>query len=71
MSLRFFIVAALAALAVAIPVPEGNSLMARQGMSSNDIENGVCRDVTFLFARGSTEQGNMVSQLPWSLRTCH
>ncbi|KAG2412066.1 cutinase precursor [Aspergillus terreus] len=58
MSLRSVLVAALAALAVATPVPE-NSLQQRQLMSSNDVEDGVCRDVTFIFARGSTEQGNM------------
>lgn len=63
MSLRSVLVAALAALAVATPVPE-NSLQERQLMSSNDVEDGVCRDVTFIFARGSTEQGNMVRLHP-------
>lgn len=57
MSLRSLLVAALATLAMAAPAPE---IQARQGMTSNELENGPCRDVTFIFARGSVEQGNMV-----------
>lgn len=30
------------------------------GTTSNDLERGSCEDVTFIFARGSTEPGNMV-----------
>lgn len=29
--------------------------------TSNDVKDGVCKDVTFIMARGSTEIGNMVS----------
>ncbi|RHZ47804.1 hypothetical protein CDV55_100527 [Aspergillus turcosus] len=56
MSLRSVFVAALATLAMAAPAPE---IQARQGLTSNELENGPCRDVTFIFARGSVEQGNM------------
>ncbi|KAF2684876.1 carbohydrate esterase family 5 protein [Lentithecium fluviatile CBS 122367] len=28
-------------------------------MTQNDVNNGVCKPVTILFARGTTEQGNM------------
>jgi hypothetical protein len=41
----------------ASPVPE---LVARQSSESDELQNGPCRAVTFIFARGSTETGNMV-----------
>lgn len=28
--------------------------------TSNDLKDGPCKDVTFIMARGSTEEGNMV-----------
>ncbi|KAF7128398.1 hypothetical protein CNMCM5793_003128 [Aspergillus hiratsukae] len=56
MSLRSLFVAALATLAMAAPAPE---IQVRQGMTSNELQRGPCRDVTFIFARGSVEQGNM------------
>ncbi|KAL2832547.1 putative cutinase [Aspergillus cavernicola] len=63
MTLRSLLVAALAALAIASPVPnpdiEVNSLESRQSDTSNDLENGDCKPVSFIFARGSTETGNM------------
>ncbi|KAF9894426.1 hypothetical protein FE257_007929 [Aspergillus nanangensis] len=55
-TLRSVLVATLATLAVALPE---QSLEARQSMSSTDLEDGKCGDVTFIFARGSTETGNM------------
>ncbi|KAE8381975.1 putative cutinase 3 [Aspergillus bertholletiae] len=58
--LHSLLVSALAALAAASPVaePAGQSLATRQLMSSDDL-NGACKDVTLIFARGSTEMGNM------------
>lgn len=32
--------------------------------TSTDLEDGKCGDVVFIFARGSTETGNMVWSLP-------
>ncbi|KAL3481464.1 cutinase-domain-containing protein [Aspergillus californicus] len=63
-NLRAVLVAALAAFAVANPVPNadpetGVTLERRQSTSSNDLESGACKDVSFIFARGSTESGNM------------
>ncbi|KAL4890593.1 cutinase [Aspergillus ambiguus] len=58
MTLQSAFVGALATLAIASPTPD-HSLQERQLMNSNDVEDGVCRPVTFIFARGSTEQGNM------------
>lgn len=33
----------------------------RQFISANDLTDGNCKDTMFIFARGSTEVGNMVS----------
>jgi hypothetical protein len=46
----------LAPLIVASPTQLGR----RQYISANDLTSGNCKDVMFLFARGSTEVGNMV-----------
>ncbi|KAJ5900920.1 uncharacterized protein N7473_004990 [Penicillium subrubescens] len=45
----------LAPLIVASPTQLGR----RQYISANDLTSGNCKDVMFLFARGSTEVGNM------------
>ncbi|KAL4961625.1 cutinase-domain-containing protein [Aspergillus stella-maris] len=63
-SLRTILLAALATLAVANPLPQPDvdgtmTLERRQSMTSNDLEDGKCADVAFIFARGSTETGNM------------
>ncbi|KFY43810.1 hypothetical protein V494_01804 [Pseudogymnoascus sp. VKM F-4513 (FW-928)] len=63
-------VLALAALAAAAPHPAANNaidanelptIMARQSATSDELKNGACKEVTFIFARGSTESGNMGS----------
>ncbi|KAL4867645.1 hypothetical protein BDV12DRAFT_198064 [Aspergillus spectabilis] len=60
MALRSLPVAALAGLAIAIPV-HGADLRSRQILdTANDLKNGDCKAVTFIFARGSTESGTRV-----------
>lgn len=73
------------ALAAAAPVPnviagDVNGLEARQfgmgmgmGMTRNDLESGsgTCPKAIFIFARGSTEQGNMVRNIVRPLDTSH
>ncbi|KAK5634236.1 hypothetical protein RRF57_009950 [Xylaria bambusicola] len=66
--MRFSAVLALASLAIATPItiPEGevvarSEFVERQltGATENDLVGGDCRDVIFIFARGTTEIGNM------------
>jgi len=55
------LVAALSTSTIAAPVA-GNStesLVSRQLNSANDVVNRICRPTTLLFARGTTELGNM------------
>ncbi|KAL4900867.1 cutinase 3 [Aspergillus multicolor] len=59
MKFNALLLSALASLAIASPVPNDVTLERRQGMSSNDLQSGACKDVAFIFARGSTEMGNM------------
>ena len=59
-ALRTLILTAFAAVSLANPIP-APELEARQIVNANDLENGVCKPVVLIFARGSTELGNMVS----------
>ena len=68
-------IAALICAVTATPVPialpyEAIRVEARQDGTdtSNDLTNGLCRKVTLIYARGSTESGNMVSLEPHSLQ---
>ncbi|KAL2866653.1 cutinase family protein [Aspergillus lucknowensis] len=55
------LVAALAGLTCASPLPAGDIDLERRQLldTENDVNFGTCKDVTFIFARGSTETGNM------------
>ena len=55
------VVALLAAAAVAVPT----GLERRQfgGMTENELKSGSCKKITLVYARGSTEMGNMVCML--------
>ncbi|KAF2772421.1 alpha/beta-hydrolase [Teratosphaeria nubilosa] len=48
-----------ASIALAIPLEKRSGTSYSGSTTANDVENGVCADVTFIFARGSTESGNM------------
>jgi len=52
------VVALLAAAAAAVPT----GLERRQfgGMTENELKSGSCKKITLVYARGSTEMGNMV-----------
>ncbi|KAH8697979.1 putative cutinase [Talaromyces proteolyticus] len=53
----------IAGIVTAIPLPgESTTLKPRQySDTSNDLKDDACRAITFIFARGSTESGNMGS----------
>lgn len=53
-------IAALAATATALPTVERRQFGTRVGSTVNELSSGSCRAVTFIFARGSTEIGNIV-----------
>ncbi|KAJ5778310.1 hypothetical protein N7520_001556 [Penicillium odoratum] len=55
MFFQTFLPLILAPLVVAIPT----GLDRRQYISANDLTDGNCKDTMFIFARGSTESGNM------------
>lgn len=66
--MRTSIIALFAGITAVLAAPTelaGSTLEDRQLQSnSNDVKNGDCKAVTFVMARGSTEQGNMVSRTP-------
>jgi hypothetical protein len=80
LNMKFFAVSLLAALAAASPIaaPEPNNaeleaLVARQllGGSKDELERGAagsCPKVILVFARGSTEIGNLVCSAPFHSR---
>lgn len=56
MKFSSILAASLFGLTLAAPSTE---LVKRQS-SSTELENGACRRITLIFARGSTEPGNLV-----------
>lgn len=71
MKFQTLAISAFIALASASPVPNESveslsalaELNTRQlgSTTADELKNGACKAVTFIFARGSTESGNMVS----------
>jgi hypothetical protein len=71
MKLQYLLVSAFICAAAATPLPDNRGLSLRSITELNtrqtvtdeedELENLPCRNVTFIFARGSTEPGNMVS----------
>ncbi len=61
--MKFFsAISLLAGLGAALPTAE---LEARQSNTRNDLQNGgTCPEAIFIFARGSTESGNLVITYP-------
>lgn len=61
MKFSIALAAGLAGLAVAAPSTNVGELHKRQA-TQNDLKSGTCKKVTLIFARASTEQGNMVRE---------
>ncbi len=59
MKFQAILIAAFIGTITASPVPSA-TLETRQSSTSDELINGACQPVTFIFARGSTETGNMV-----------
>ncbi|KAI4599042.1 hypothetical protein KJ359_002459 [Pestalotiopsis sp. 9143b] len=57
--MKFFAFLALATAALASPVSIQETKRQTIGDTANEFVNGGCRDVIFIFSRGSTETGNM------------
>ena len=66
MKSTFFPALAIISLASALPFEQVEVLDARQvgSANSNDLKDGKCARNVFIFARGSTETGNMVRLTP-------
>ena len=62
------LLASAASLVSAVPVEQVQRLDVRQLASSDDLKNGECAGNVFIFARGSTETGNMVRTTPRKAR---
>jgi cutinase len=60
MKLSSITISALVGIVVAAPAAD----LARRQTTANDIKSGACKKITLVFARASTEPGNMVSSLP-------
>ena len=58
------LLASAASLVSAVPVEQVRKLDVRQLASSDDLKDGKCAGNVFIFARGSTEVGNMVCAYP-------
>jgi cutinase len=61
------IIVSLTSAALASPVSVVQEKRQYTGLTENEFTLGGCRDVIFIWARGSTESGNMVSRIMWPI----
>ena len=57
------IFALLASTAIAAPLATPQSTTSFGGSTKSDVQNGVCKPITLLFARGTSEGGNIGSSV--------
>jgi len=61
----------VAAVALLATVSTAKSVELHKRQSSNEVTSGACKDVLFIFARGSTEPGNMVYMIIFTTVSLH
>jgi cutinase len=59
MKLSIALISAIAGLASAV----SPGVLQKRQTTQNDLKNGACKKVTLIFARASTEIGNMVGKI--------
>ena len=60
---KAFLLAFLASTAIAAPLAKPQSTTSYGGTTKSDVQNGVCKAITLIFARGTSEGGNMGSEV--------
>ena len=60
---KAFLLAFLASTAIAAPLAKPQSTTSYGGTTKSDVQNGVCKAITLIFARSTSEGGNMGSEV--------
>jgi cutinase len=53
-------------LSILVGIAATSLVLDKRQATANDVQQGDCKKVTLIFARASTEPGNMVNNSRWS-----